>query len=93
VDTDEENEGEKGGEEQSDDAEDEEDEEEGDKHQTSVNVLPRDNEADATLLPPASHEEELRQADQAQKEENIASDIPTPFASSSVETDTEGVSL
>ena len=44
VDTNEEDEGETGEEEQGDDTEDEEDEEEGDKHQTGVNVVPRDNE-------------------------------------------------
>ena len=49
-----------------------------------------DNEAECYLLPPAPYEEEPRQADQAQKEENIACDeanIPTPSASSSIETE------
>ena len=92
VNTDEEgeDEDERDAEEQSDDAEDEEDEEEGDKDQTGVNVVPHDNEADTTcfLLRPM-RKNPVRQTRRGKKK-NIACDeanIPTPSASSSVETE------
>ena len=75
MDTNEEDEGEKGEEEQGDDTEDEEGGQapDGCKRRAPWQWRP--------------HEEELRQADQALKEENITTDeanIPTPFAYSSV---------